>query len=105
MGNEIHRFDSHFGSPNNHYDFQTDERGESAEIGIADPVAKQTIIEILEAASRAPSGTNMRPWKADVAMGAARERLSEAARAAFHADDGGSGIPLLSAATPRRYFR
>ena len=53
----------------------------------SDPVAKDTIVEILEVASRAPSGTNMQPWKAHVAMGAARDRLSEAARAAFHSDD------------------
>ena len=53
----------------------------------SDPVAKETIVEILEVASRAPSGTNMQPWKAHVVMGAARDRLSEAARAAFHADD------------------
>ena len=53
----------------------------------SDPVARETIVEILELASRAPSGTNMQPWNAHVVMGAARERLSKAVRAAFFAKD------------------
>ena len=53
----------------------------------SDPVARETIVEILELASRAPSGTNMQPWNAHVVMGAARERLSKAVRAAFFAED------------------
>lgn len=44
-----------------------------------DPVPSETIREILEIAARAPSGTNMQPWKVRVVTGAARERLVEAA--------------------------
>ncbi|HKO67696.1 MAG TPA: nitroreductase [Burkholderiaceae bacterium] len=42
------------------------------------PVPRGTIEEILQVASRAPSGTNTQPWKAVVLTGAARARLSEA---------------------------
>lgn len=42
------------------------------------PVARATIEEILAMAARAPSGTNIQPWKVTVLTGAARERLSEA---------------------------
>ncbi len=47
------------------------------------PVPKETIVDILRVASRAPSGTNTQPWKVHVLTGAARERLSAAIRAAF----------------------
>jgi nitroreductase len=46
-------------------------------------VSRSTIEEILEIASRAPSGTNTQPWKVTVLMGAARRRLSDAIRAAY----------------------
>ena len=42
------------------------------------PVPRATIEEILELASRAPSGTNTQPWKATVITGPAKERLSAA---------------------------
>ncbi len=47
------------------------------------PVPKETIVEILRVASRAPSGTNTQPWKVHVLTDAAKERLSAAIRAAF----------------------
>ncbi len=47
------------------------------------PVPKETLVDILRVASRAPSGTNTQPWKVHVLTGAARERLSAAIRAAF----------------------
>jgi nitroreductase len=47
------------------------------------PVPEATVREILEVASRAPSGTNTQPWKVHVLMGAARERLGDAIRAAY----------------------
>jgi nitroreductase len=40
-----------------------------------DPVPRALVEEILEAASRAPSGTNIQPWKIHVAAGEVRERL------------------------------
>jgi len=43
------------------------------------PVPMETIRHILEISSRAPSGTNMQPWRAYVLTGAAKERVSQAA--------------------------
>lgn len=48
------------------------------------PVAAETISEILTLASRAPSGTNTQPWKVHVLTGEARERLSSKIIAAFN---------------------
>jgi nitroreductase len=42
------------------------------------PVPRATIERILTAAARAPSGTNMQPWRVRVLTGAAKKRLSEA---------------------------
>lgn len=43
------------------------------------PVPRETIEQILKAASRAPSGTNTQPWRVRVLTGEARNRLCEAA--------------------------
>ncbi len=50
------------------------------------PVDEATIRDILEVAARAPSGTNMQPWKIHVVTGETKVRLSEAvlAEAARH---------------------
>jgi nitroreductase len=45
---------------------------------LPDPVAPETVREILEVASRAPSGTNMQPWKVYVTTGETKQRLSDA---------------------------
>ena len=45
---------------------------------LPDPVARETIEEILAAASRAPSGTNIQPWRVHVLTGAARQALTDA---------------------------
>jgi nitroreductase len=45
---------------------------------LPDPVDEATIRDILEVASRAPSGTNMQPWRVYVATGGTRERISRA---------------------------
>jgi nitroreductase len=47
------------------------------------PVAREDIEAILEVASRAPSGTNVQPWKVHVLTGAAKSALSEAMVAAY----------------------
>jgi nitroreductase len=39
------------------------------------PVPREIILELLELASRAPSGTNTQPWKAYVLQGASRDGL------------------------------
>lgn len=46
------------------------------------PVPEATVTRILEAAARAPSGTNMQPWRTTVVTGAARDRVSDAVMAA-----------------------
>lgn len=45
---------------------------------LPDPVDESLIREILEVASRAPSGTNMQPWRVYVTTGETKERLSRA---------------------------
>jgi nitroreductase len=40
------------------------------------PVSQETILEILDVATRAPSGTNTQPWKVTVVTGARKEALS-----------------------------
>jgi len=42
------------------------------------PVDEATIRDILEVAARAPSGTNMQPWRVYVATGAVKQRIGEA---------------------------
>ncbi len=44
---------------------------------LPDPVPQKTVEEILEIASRAPSGTNMQPWQVHVCAGAAKTALME----------------------------
>ena len=51
---------------------------------LSTPVPEATIREILEVAARAPSGTNLQPWKVHVLTGAARQRLSDAILAAYN---------------------
>lgn len=41
------------------------------------PVDDQTISDILEVAARAPSGTNMQPWKVYVTKGETKQRISD----------------------------
>lgn len=40
------------------------------------PVPKETLLEILDVAARAPSGTNTQPWKVTVVSGSKKEDLS-----------------------------
>ena len=51
----------------------------------SDAVATECISKILTAASRAPSGVNSQPWFVHVVVGAAKERLSRAVKAAANA--------------------
>ncbi len=51
------------------------------------PVPRATIERILLLAARAPSGTNMQPWKVHVLTGGARDRLCDAVTAAFDGDE------------------
>ncbi|HEV6968660.1 MULTISPECIES: nitroreductase [Roseateles] len=47
------------------------------------PVPRQTLEDILEVASWAPSGTNTQPWQVHVLTGAALKRLSSRVQAAY----------------------
>jgi len=51
----------------------------SARAFVSDPIEMQVIDDILTLASRAPSGSNMQPWKVSVVSGEVRDRLSDAA--------------------------
>jgi nitroreductase len=53
------------------------------------PVPASTIEAILDVAARAPSGTNMQPWRGYAVTGAAKDALIAAVQAAF--DAGGPG--------------
>lgn len=45
---------------------------------LPDPVDEETIRDILRVASRAPSGTNMQPWKVWVVTGEKKQQISDA---------------------------
>jgi nitroreductase len=49
----------------------------------SDPVPRETVERILSVASRAPSGTNIQPWKVYVVGGEARDRLTRAMHEEF----------------------
>ena len=50
---------------------------------LATPVPRALVEHLLDVAGRAPSGTNMQPWRAYVVVGAAKERLSRAVLKAY----------------------
>ena len=60
------------------------------------PVAREDIEAILQVSARAPSGTNIQPWKVHVLTGGARQRLSEAIMAVY-------GDPAANAAHAEEY--
>ncbi|MVA97237.1 nitroreductase [Nitratireductor sp. CAU 1489] len=45
---------------------------------LSDPVDQETIRDILKVASRAPSGTNMQPWKVYVTTGEKKRQIADA---------------------------
>jgi nitroreductase len=53
------------------------------------PVPAREVEAILDAAARAPSGTNMQPWRGYALAGAAKHRLVGAVQAAFDAAEPG----------------
>ena len=53
------------------------------------PVPRGAVAEILDVASRAPSGTNMQPWRGYALAGPARDAVSAAVLAVFDADETG----------------
>jgi nitroreductase len=57
----------------------------SARAFLPRPVPRETIVDILRVARRAPSGTNCQPWKVYVLQGASRDALVEKVCAAHDA--------------------
>jgi nitroreductase len=47
------------------------------------PVPRETVLQILDVAARAPSGTNTQPWRVYVLTGTSRDGLSQKIRAAY----------------------
>ena len=58
-----------------------------------DPVPRGTVAEILALASRAPSGTNVQPWKVRVVAGKVRDRLCKAMVDAYSKGDDDFAAP------------
>jgi nitroreductase len=56
---------------------------------LPDPVPAATVEAILDVAARAPSGTNMQPWRGYVVAGAAKDALVAAVQAAFDSAEPG----------------
>lgn len=69
------------------------------------PVDRAEVEDILAVANRAPSGTNMQPWKATALAGAAKRELEEAILAAFDSGEKGheSEVPYYPAEFPEPY--
>ena len=63
-------------------------------------IPRDTIEAILTAAARAPSGSNIQPWKVRVTQGAEKARLSAALRAAH---DAGAKVPREYHYYPRQW--
>jgi nitroreductase len=63
-----------------------------------DPVAREVVEHLLDVAARAPSGTNMQPWRAYVLAGRTKDALSEAL-----IDRHSGGGPDFSSAEYRYY--
>ena len=58
---------------------------------LPDPVPRETVARILQIAARAPSGTNMQPWKVHVLTGGAKDSLSAAILTAFDGEEEHAG--------------
>ena len=59
----------------------------SARAYLPRPVPHEVLDEILLLAARAPSGTNIQPWRVHVVTGATRQQLVDQVCAAYDADD------------------
>ena len=56
---------------------------------LSTPVAAAEVEAILDAAARAPSGTNMQPWRGYVLAGTAKDDVVDAVQAVFDAEESG----------------
>ena len=64
------------------------------------PVAKETVIKILEVATRSPSGSNGQPWEVFVASGATIEKIRGRYQERSRTGAGGVGRPTGSGGQP-----
>ncbi len=65
------------------------------------PGAKETVMKILEAATRSPSGSNGQPWEVFVASGAVMEKIRKVYQERSQAGTGGTARPAASGGSPR----
>lgn len=66
------------------------------------PVAKETIMKILEVATRSPSGGNTQPWEVFVASGATIEKIRKMYQERSKGGAGGPGRPGGTGGPPPR---
>jgi nitroreductase len=64
------------------------------------PVTRETVEHLLDVAARAPSGTNMQPWRAIALSGAALAAFADGVCAAYAAGAEGEGIETAYYPTP-----
>ena len=69
---------------------------------LPNPISKEMVVEILDVAQRAPSGTNSQPWLTYVLAGDAKELLSVDILKAF--DAGGAGHTSEIPIYPEEFF-
>ncbi len=60
---------------------------------LSKPVPRETVMKILEAATRSPSGGNAQPWEIFVAAGATLERIRKVYLERYHGMAGSPGRP------------
>ena len=60
----------------------------------SDTVPRETVMKILEAAIRSPSGGNSQPWEVFVASGATLEKIRKVYRERSKSGAGGIGVKL-----------
>jgi len=65
-----------------------------------DPVSRETVEHLLDVAARAPSGTNMQPWRVIALAGAELRAFTEGVCAAYQAGEEGEGIETGYYPTP-----
>jgi nitroreductase len=66
----------------------------------SDPVPRETVAHLLDVAARAPSGTNMQPWRVIALAGEELRAFTEGVCAAFASGEEGEGIETAYYPTP-----
>ncbi len=71
---------------------------------LPDPVPQAVVEDILRLASRAPSGTNIQPWRVRVLAGQAKEELSQAVLAAHNDSEQFNTLTAEYEYYPKQWF-